>query len=100
MRCFILCAVLAVSGAGEGAGTVAAPGPDRVGRLAVFLAGFELLAEQADMSDSLRYVELVQLERLSGVSLATALNMIERYRDRPEAWQRVLERVEQRLDQM
>jgi hypothetical protein len=69
-------------------------------RLAQFVAGAQLLLRADFKADTARARALVELEQLSGISLEQAKRTIERYRNQPQAWQKILEQAKVLLEEL
>ena len=66
-------------------------------RLARYIAGCEIVADAAAVTPATRAAAMRSLTRLTGITPDRAVREIESYRNRPEAWERVLEQVRQAL---
>jgi hypothetical protein len=69
-------------------------------RLAQFIAGAQLLMRTEFKADTARAHALVELEQLCGISLEQAKRTVERYRNQPQAWQKILEQAKVLLEEL
>jgi uncharacterized protein (DUF58 family) len=51
-------------------------------------------------ADTARAHALVELEQLCGISLEQAKRTVERYRNQPQAWQKILEQAKVLLEEL
>jgi hypothetical protein len=54
-----------------------------------FICGILLLNSKPAMKDSIKHLRYAELEKVTGVSGNEAISFIERYREKPEEWQKI-----------
>jgi hypothetical protein len=63
-----------------------------------FISGLLLLDSKAEMTDSLRAVKFLELQKITGISGRDAIYFIEKYRDKPEDWKKISDSINKMMN--
>lgn len=65
-----------------------------------FISGLLLLDSKKEMTDSLKTVKFLELQRITGISGKDAIYFIEKYRDKPEEWKKISELINKLMNRV